>query len=107
MIIEEGEEWSLFTDGASNDDGSMAGLKLVSPRKQEFTYSIRLDIKSTNNKAEYEAFLAGLRIADKFGAQHVEAHVDSMLIASQVNGSFEAKDEVMASYLEQAKVLNR
>ncbi|XP_076917343.1 uncharacterized protein LOC143577386 [Bidens hawaiensis] len=103
VIIEENEAWSLFTDGASNDEGPGTRLNLISPRKQEFTYAIRLDFNSTNNEAEYEAFLAGLRIADKFEAQHVEAHVDSLLMASQVNGSYEDKDEVLASYLEQDK----
>ncbi|XP_076926266.1 uncharacterized protein LOC143589375 [Bidens hawaiensis] len=95
----------LFTDGASNDEGSGAELKLISPRKQEFTYTIRLDFKSSNNEAKYEAFLAGLRIANKFGAQYEEAHIDSMLVANQVNGSYEAKDEAMASYLEQVRQL--
>ncbi|XP_076931989.1 uncharacterized protein LOC143597355 [Bidens hawaiensis] len=107
VIIEEREAWLLFTDGASNDEGSGVGLKLIRPSKQEFTYAIRMDFKSTNNEAEYEAFLAGLHIAGKFGAQHVESHVDSMLIASQVNGSYEAKDEVMAYYLEQAQQMIR
>ena len=46
------ETWSLFTDGASNDDGAGAGLRLISPDKQEYTYAIRLDFKSTNNEAE-------------------------------------------------------
>ncbi|XP_076932190.1 uncharacterized protein LOC143597630 [Bidens hawaiensis] len=95
----------LFIDGASNDKGSGVGLELVSPNKKEFTYTIRLDFKSTNNEAEYEAFLAGLRIANKFGAQHVKAHIDSMLRASQVNGLYEANDEVMSSYLDQVRQL--
>ncbi|XP_076923174.1 uncharacterized protein LOC143585195 [Bidens hawaiensis] len=103
LIVEESEAWLLFTNGASNDEGSGVRLKLVSPSIQEFTYAIRLDFKNANNKAKYEAFLAGLLIADKFGAQHVEAHADLMLIANKVNGSYEAKYKVMASYLEQAK----
>ncbi|XP_076939203.1 uncharacterized protein LOC143607748, partial [Bidens hawaiensis] len=103
-IVEEEDVWFLFTDGASNDEGSGVDLKLLSLGKQEFTYAIRPNFKSTN-EVEYEAFLVGLRITRKFGAQHVEVHVDSMLIASQVNGSYEAKDDVMASYLEKARQL--
>ncbi|XP_076901363.1 uncharacterized protein LOC143555742 [Bidens hawaiensis] len=68
-------------------------------------YAIKLDFKSTNNEAEYEAILAGLRIAKKLGVKHLEARVDSMLIAGQINGTYEAKYEVMASYLSQAKDL--
>ncbi|XP_021991624.1 uncharacterized protein LOC110888405 [Helianthus annuus] len=99
------EPWLLYTDGASNEDGAGAGLRLVSPDKHEFTYTIRLDFKSTNNEAEYEAFLAGLRLAIKMGVRHIEAHVDSMLVAGQINGQYEAKGDVMALYLSQAKTL--
>ncbi|XP_076926318.1 uncharacterized protein LOC143589447 [Bidens hawaiensis] len=99
------EIWKLFTDGASNDEGAGAGLKITNPEGQHFTYAISLELKSTNNEAEYEALLAGLRIAKKLGARHLEAHVDLMLVANQIEGSYDAKDDKMASYLAQAKVL--
>ncbi|XP_076931051.1 uncharacterized protein LOC143596070 [Bidens hawaiensis] len=82
-------------------------LRLVNPEGHVFTYAIKLDFKSTNNEVENEAFLAGLRIAKKLGVKHLEARVDSMLIAGQINGTYEAKNDVMASYLSQAKVLIR
>ncbi|XP_021995783.1 uncharacterized protein LOC110892961 [Helianthus annuus] len=97
--------WTLHTDGASNDDGAGAGLRLVSPDNHELTYAIRLDLQSTNNEAEYEAFLAGLRLALKMGARNLEANVDSKLVAEQVNGHYDAKGEAMALYLEQARML--
>ncbi|XP_076936631.1 uncharacterized protein LOC143603829 [Bidens hawaiensis] len=102
---EESQKWTLFIDGASSGEGSGAGLRLVNPDSQEFTYTIKLNFKSTNNEEEYEAFLAGLRIAKKLGVKYLEARVDSMLVAGQVSGTYEAKCEVMASYLSQAKDL--
>ncbi|XP_076908805.1 uncharacterized protein LOC143565832 [Bidens hawaiensis] len=99
------EVWKLFTDGASNDEGAGVGLRITNPEGQHFTYEIRLEFKSTNNEAEYEALLAELRIAKKLGAQHLEAHVDSMLVANQIEGSYDAKDDKMASYLAKAKML--
>ncbi|XP_076936624.1 uncharacterized protein LOC143603820 [Bidens hawaiensis] len=99
------EVWKMFTDGASNDEGAGAGQKITNPEGQHFTYALRLEFKSTNNEAEYEALLAGLRIAKKLGARHLEAHVDSMLVANQIGGSYDAKDDKMASYLAQAKTL--
>ncbi|KAJ0801733.1 putative ribonuclease H domain, integrase zinc-binding domain-containing protein [Helianthus annuus] len=39
------------------------------------------------------------------GAKNLQAHVDSLLIASQINGLYDAKGEVMALYLDQAKEL--
>ncbi|XP_076881087.1 uncharacterized protein LOC143529102 [Bidens hawaiensis] len=102
---DDSQQWTLFTEGASSGEGSGAGLKLINPDGQEFTYSIKLNIKSTNNEAEYEAFLAGLRIARKLGVKFLEARVDSMLITGQVSGTYEAKNDVMASYLSHAKDL--
>ncbi|XP_076957532.1 uncharacterized protein LOC143633044 [Bidens hawaiensis] len=59
------EVWKLFIDGASNDEGAGAGLRITNPKGQHFTYAIRLEFKRTNNEAEYEALLVGLRIAKK------------------------------------------
>ncbi|XP_076945512.1 uncharacterized protein LOC143616608 [Bidens hawaiensis] len=87
--------WNLHTDGASNEDGSGAGLILVSLKGAEFTYAIRLNFASTNNEAEYEALLAGLRVAQEKSVRRVRAHMDSLLVANQVNEDYEAKDHKM------------
>ncbi|KAI3762876.1 hypothetical protein L1987_53318 [Smallanthus sonchifolius] len=100
---EENEEvrkpWKLFTDGAVNDEGCGAGLMLTSPEGVELTYALRLEFQTTNNEAEYEALLAGLRLAKKMGEEHLEAHVDSLLVTNQVNGVYNAKEESMIKYL--------
>ncbi|GJZ57144.1 reverse transcriptase domain-containing protein [Tanacetum coccineum] len=97
------EEWTLFTDGASSSKGSGAGLVLISPTKTEYTYALRLTFDSTNNQAEYEALLAGLRIAKKMGVQALSVKVDSKLVASQINGDYVACKENMIRYLTTAK----
>ncbi|GJV17588.1 reverse transcriptase domain-containing protein [Tanacetum coccineum] len=53
-----------FTDGSSCIDGSGAGLILTNPEGVEFTYAMRFTFEATNNEAEYEALIAGLRIAE-------------------------------------------
>ncbi|GJV13934.1 reverse transcriptase domain-containing protein [Tanacetum coccineum] len=97
------EEWTLFTDGASISKGSGAGLVLISPTKTEYTYALRLTFDSTNNQAEYEAPLAGLRITKKMGVQALSVKVDSKLVASQINGDYVACKENMIRYLTTAK----
>ncbi|GKG40345.1 hypothetical protein Tco_0467122, partial [Tanacetum coccineum] len=52
------EPWTLFTDGSSCVDGSIAGL----------------------------------RIAEPMGIKNLQAHVDSRLVANQVNSSYIAKE---------------
>ena len=80
-------------------------MRLVSPDNTEFTYAIRLEFQTTKNEGEYEAFLAGMRLASKMGAKHLNVHVDSMLIVGHINGTYDARDPVMAQYVQHAKIL--
>ncbi|KAL5560487.1 hypothetical protein UlMin_036698 [Ulmus minor] len=62
--------------------------------------ALRFRFKATNNQAEYEALLAGLRLAKEVSARHLLIYRDSQLIVNQVNSEYQAKGEKMASYLE-------
>ena len=92
-------------DGASNSGGSGAGLVLISPDGYKTSQALRFNFKASNNKAEYEALLAGLGLARELGVQTVEVFSDSLLVVSQVAGEFQAKEERMVKYLEKAKAL--
>ncbi|GJU22725.1 reverse transcriptase domain-containing protein [Tanacetum coccineum] len=76
------EPWTLFTDRSSCIDGSRAGLILTNPEGVEFTYAMRFRFEATNNEAEYEALIAGLRIAEQMGVKNLQANVDSRLVAN-------------------------
>nr|GEW06853.1 hypothetical protein [Tanacetum cinerariifolium] len=77
VAVTQEEPWMLFTDGSSCVDGS----------------------------AEYEALVAGLRIATQMGVKNVQANVDSKLVANQVLGTYVAKEDNMIKYLEIVKGL--
>ncbi|GJX42386.1 reverse transcriptase domain-containing protein [Tanacetum coccineum] len=97
--------WYMITDGSSCVDGSGAGLILTNPEGTEFTYAMRFRFEATNNEAEYEALIAGLRIAEQIGVKNLQANVDSRLVANQVNGSYIAKESGMVQYLNKVKTL--
>nr|GEW15408.1 reverse transcriptase domain-containing protein [Tanacetum cinerariifolium] len=78
------ELWILFTDGSFCTDGSGAGLILTNPEGMEFTYALRFRFDATNNEAEYEALIAGLRIAKQMGVKNLQA------IVKALTGSFRA-----------------
>nr|GEX18087.1 hypothetical protein [Tanacetum cinerariifolium] len=99
------EPWTLFTDGSSCFDGSSAGLILTSPEGTKFTYALRFQFVASNNKAEYESLIAGLRIATQMGMCNVYVSVDSKLVVNQVLETYVAKEENMVKYLEKAKSL--
>nr|GEW81050.1 reverse transcriptase domain-containing protein [Tanacetum cinerariifolium] len=94
--------WTLFTDGASSLKGSGAGLVLIEPNGIEYTYAFRLTFPSTNNEAEYKALLARLRIARQMNISNIEVKVNSKLVASQINGSYEANKDIIIKYLAKA-----
>nr|GEY33030.1 hypothetical protein [Tanacetum cinerariifolium] len=94
------EPWTLFTDGSSCMDGSGARLILTNPKGVEFTYALRFQFAASNNEAEYEALVAGLRIATQMGVKNIQVNVDSKLVANQVLGTYVAKEDNMIKYLE-------
>nr|XP_027093664.1 uncharacterized protein LOC113714068 [Coffea arabica] len=93
------EPWVLFVDGASSKEGSGAGLLLTSPTGEELTYALRFDFPASNNDAEYEALLTGLRITHQMSITAIKVRSDSQLVVHQVRGEYEAKEDVMKKYL--------
>ena len=64
---------------------------------------IRLDFPTTNNEAKYEAMVTGLDLAKAAGAENVVVYYHSQIVTSQINGSYECKNERMKRYLEEVK----
>ncbi|GJS52503.1 reverse transcriptase domain-containing protein [Tanacetum coccineum] len=90
----------LYTDGASNNEGFGAGLILIAPDDVEYSYALCLNFSNSNNDVEYEALLAGLRITKEMQVKDIHAFVDSKLVASQMEGLYEAKGERIIKYQE-------
>lgn len=49
--------------------------------------------------------MAGLRIAKELGVKKLRAFTDSQLVVGQTKGEFEARDSILAKYLEKVQVL--
>uniref|UniRef100_A0A2N9FA17 Uncharacterized protein n=1 Tax=Fagus sylvatica TaxID=28930 RepID=A0A2N9FA17_FAGSY len=98
-------KWELFVNGASNSKGSGAGVVLVSPEGLILEQAVRLKFSASNNEAEYEALLIGLRTAERLGACHLQVFCDSQLVANQVSGEYQARDERMSAYLATVRLL--
>lgn len=70
----------LHIDGAFNAKGSRTGMILSSPEEIVTEQALRFNFKASNNEAEYEALLKGLKLAHELGVQHLKAFSDSQLI---------------------------
>jgi len=57
------DHWSMFFDGSLNINGTGAGILFVSPNKDKLRNVLRILFPASNNIAEYEACLHGIRLA--------------------------------------------
>uniref|UniRef100_A0A2N9IPA1 Uncharacterized protein n=1 Tax=Fagus sylvatica TaxID=28930 RepID=A0A2N9IPA1_FAGSY len=94
------EEWEIEIDGSSVKGAGGVGIVFKTPEGHLLKHSTRLQYPTTNNEAEYEALLTGLRIAKELGANRLKIRSDSQLIVGQVNGEYEAREDRMTKYLK-------
>jgi hypothetical protein len=57
----QAELWTMYFDGSLMKAGVGAGLLFISPLRVHMRYMIRLHFAASNNVAEYEALVNGLR----------------------------------------------
>ncbi|MCI16522.1 gag-pol polyprotein, partial [Trifolium medium] len=68
--------WILSVDGASNIRGSGAGVVLDGPDGVLIKQSLRFAFKASNNQAEYEALIAGMKLAKEMEVTDLKAKSD-------------------------------
>ena len=95
ISLQEPPFWKVYVDGAANQRGSGVGLVLILPEKLTIEKSLRLGFSATNNEAEYEPLLEGVRIVQRIGGKAIKVFSDSRLVVGQVGGELEARDERM------------
>ena len=66
-------------------------------------YAVSLRFKVTNNEAEYEAILGGLRMAKVVEVNNIEVQTDSQLVTKQFTGEFEILSPSMKRYAQLLK----
>jgi ribonuclease HI len=99
------EAWTLFCDGSWGTFGAGAAAILVAPSKVRTCYAIRLDFSCTNNIAEYEALLLGLRKLKAMGIRRAVLKTDSQVISGHVDKSCKARDPKLEKYLDTVRRL--
>ena len=95
--------WQLYVDGSSHSGGSGAGVLLTSPDGKDYPYVLHFNFRTTNNEAEYEALITGLRLAKDLDVQDLEVYSDSQIVVQQVKGEYEAREQSLQRYLEVVK----
>jgi ribonuclease HI len=99
------ELWTMYFDGSLMKTGAGAGLLFISPLEKHVRYVIRLHFSASNNMAEYEALVNGLRIAIELGVWRLDAHGDSQLVIDQVMKNSHCRDQKMEAYCDKVRHL--
>ena len=92
------EYWTMYFDGSVMAPGSGAGVVLISPDGSRLRYTICLHFLASNNAAEFEALINGLRITIELGATCLYVRDDSELVVDQVMKESSYKSPLMAAY---------
>ncbi|XP_052482970.1 uncharacterized protein LOC128036132 [Gossypium raimondii] len=95
---QENHPWKLNFDGASNAVGNGIGAVLISPNGDHYPFTSKLDFDCTNNMAEYEACIMGIRAAIERKIKTLEVYEDSALVIYQLKGEWETRDLKLISY---------
>jgi ribonuclease HI len=90
--------WRMNFDGSKMLGGLGAGVIFTSLKGDKLLYMLQIHFRASNNIAEYEARVHGLKLAKEIGIWRILCFRDSDHVVHQVSGEWDTKDANMASY---------
>jgi ribonuclease HI len=89
----------MYFDGSKRIQGAGAGVVLISPQGDKLKYVLRMSFpQASNNEAEYEALLHGIKMAKACGATRLKIFGYSNLVVQQVMNRCDAISDNMTAY---------
>jgi ribonuclease HI len=95
----------MYFDGSLMKIGEGVGLLFISPLGKHVRYMIRLHFPASNNVAEYEALVNGMRITVELGVRRLDTRGDSKLVIDQVMKNSHCRDRKMEAYCDEVRRL--
>jgi len=97
--------WRLYCDGASRGNPGPAGAGVALYNPQEDLKAARSWYlgETTNNVAEYQALILGLKLARQLGVTRIQVFSDSQLLVRQISGRYRVKAPHLLPLWRQAK----
>ena len=88
-----------------NINGAGVGILFIMLTKDKLQYVLWIYFLASNNDAEYEACLHGLRIAIELGVKRIMVYGDSALVTNQLNKDWSCSSEKMDAYCAKIRKL--
>src|SRR3954468_16434029 len=96
----------MYFDSSKRSTRAGAGVILISPQHDKMKYVLRMNFPlPSNNEAEYEALLHGMRMARACGATRLEIYGDSNLVVQQTMNLCDVINDNMVAYREMYNIL--
>jgi len=98
----------IYADGGSRGNPGQAAYGALVCEAETVLIEIAEKIGiATNNVAEYQGLIAGIRAANKIDpAAHIEARLDSKLVVEQMSGRWKIKNIPLAKLAMEAKKIH-
>ncbi|MDD4357832.1 MAG: ribonuclease HI family protein [Smithellaceae bacterium] len=97
----------LFSDGACRGNPGIggAGAVITDDSDRVLWEGSQYLGQCTNNIAEYQALILGLKGALVCGYKNLEIYLDSELLANQINGSYKVRNENLKILMQEVRRL--
>lgn len=90
--------WRMHFGGSKMHTILRVDIVLTSAKDDQLQYVLQIHSATSNNVAEYEALIHGLRLAKEIGVRCILYIDDSYLVVQQVTFEWDTRDANMASY---------
>ena len=110
---QSGGEWILYSDGASRGNPGRAAIGAALYRVQDGRQKLEGQVSeaighATNNVAEYQALIEGLKLAQEHNPGRLTVRADSQLLIRQLEGRYRVKNAALQPlYLEAKRLLSK
>ena len=106
------KDWTIHCDGAWCHAGPGAAAIITSPAGVKYRYATRLSFalesdRCTNNIAEYEVVILGLRKLRALGVTTCIIRTDCTIVTGQIEKEYSAKEPVLMQYLTDVRGLEK
>jgi ribonuclease HI len=105
LLPEKPKHWKMYFDSSLNLEGTGAGILFISPQGDHLKYVLQIHYKASNNGAEYEDLIHGLRIVVSLGIKRFIAYGDSKVVIDQVNKACDIKKDSLNAYCAEVRKL--
>jgi ribonuclease HI len=101
------DHWKMYFDGSLKLGGVGIGVLFISPQGKQLKYVLQILWQATNNEAEYETLIHGLRIATSLRIKQLHVYGDSAVVINQVNKDWDCTKDNRDAYCAKVQKLEK